>query len=140
MYFFFILFFVSLLAIIVMIGRKFLLLKNASGEEALQAGSTFISGVVNFDKIKHTTTENLKKMEHNLIWTIVKTYLLSKNFINKKRKEIAEKIKKKLNKRFHKNNIQEEKKEISGYIKIISEYRQKIKHIKHKIKEEEGIE
>ena len=32
-----------------------------------------------------------------------------------------------------------EKKEVSGYLKVISEYRQKIRQMKHRIKEEEGI-
>ncbi len=122
-----------------MIGRKFILLKNTSGEEAHQAGSTFISGVVDLDKVKHRAVENFKKIEHNLIWVILRTYLISRNFINRKRKEITLKIKNGLNKN-RENNILEEKKEVSKYIKIISEYRQKIKHIKHKIKEEEGIE
>ena len=74
-----------------------------------------------------------------MIWIIVRTYLISKNFINNKRKEITEIIKNKLHNN-HNENILKEKKEVSKYIKIISEYRQKIRKIKHKIKEEEGLE
>lgn len=139
MYFFIILFFISLLAIIIMIGRKFMLLKNAEVGIERYEGATLVSGVIDFDKIKHTAIEGLKGFEHALIWVILRTYLVSKNLFKKTKKELAEKIKARLDRRHSENGIAD-KKEVSGYIKVISDYRQKIKHIKHKIKEEEGIE
>ena len=123
-----------------MIGRKLLLINNIEEEyHAHHVDEIFISKILDFKKIKYLTIQNLKKTEHILIWITIRTYLISKNFINKKKKDIAEKIKNKLNKNRN-ENILEEKKEVSKYIKIISEYRQKIRKIKHKIKEEEGIE
>jgi hypothetical protein len=122
-----------------MIGRKLLLLNNTGEHHTHHENEMFISGLLDSNKIKHTLIENLKKIEHALIWVILRTYLLSRNFINTKRKEIALQIKEWLSKH-RKEHIVEEKKEVSKYIKVISEYRQKIKHIKHKIKEEEGIE
>jgi len=139
MYFFFILFFVSLLVISFMIGRKLVLLNNMEGHNTHNVTETFLSEILDFDKIKNTTIKNLRRVEHVLIWIILRTYLVSKNFVNKKSKEIVEKIKTRLN-RNRQNHILEEKKEVSKYIKVISDYRQKIRHIKHKIKEEEGIE
>ncbi|MEI7765587.1 MAG: hypothetical protein WCI93_03315, partial [bacterium] len=68
---------------------------------------------------------------------ILRIYILSLNFINKKRKELALKIKSYLNKNNHPEI--EGKKEVSKYMKVISEYRQKIKKMKNKIEEEEGI-
>ena len=58
---------------------------------------------------------------------------MSKIFI----KELKYKFKK------NKNNLSREiaeKKEASKYLRVISEYRYKIRQIKHRIKEEEGIE
>jgi len=139
MYFFFILFFISLAIISFMIGRKLLLLNNIEGHSAHNATETFLSEILDFNKIKKLAIEGFEKGVHTLIWVILKIYIVSLNFINKKRKEIIVKIKNRLNKNRH-DNIVEEKKEVSKYLKIISEYRQKIRHIKHKIKEEEGIE
>jgi hypothetical protein len=139
MYFFFILFFVSLAIIMLMIVRKLLLINNIEEHHTHHVDEMFLHKILDFKKIKYLTVENLKKIEHALIWIIVRTYLVSLNFINKKRKGIAIKIKSKLNRNYN-DNILEEKKEVSKYIKIISEYRQKIRKIKHKIKEEEGLE
>lgn len=138
MYFFFILFFISLAVITLMIGRKLLLINKGEVPHIHYVDEIFLSKILDFNKIKYLTIENLKKTEYILIWITIRTYLISKNFINKKKKDIAEKIKNKLNKN-RDENILKEKKEVSKYIKIISEYRQKIRKIKHKIKEEEGI-
>jgi hypothetical protein len=140
MHFFLILFFISLTAIILMIGRKWSLVKGNVGqpEEHHEAG-VFISSIFDLDQIKHSLILNFEKAIHALIFVTLRGYLLSSNLINLKRKEWAEKIKVRLNKN-RQQNIAEEKKEVSKYIRIISEYRQKIKHMKHKIKEEEGIE
>ncbi len=137
MYFFIILFFVSLLAIILMIGRKFFLLKNTGVHHIHRNAENFLSEILDFDKIKDLTIKNSKKIIHTLIWLILRIYILSLNFINKKRKELALKIKSYLNKNNHPEI--EGKKEVSKYMKVISEYRQKIKKMKNKIEEEEGI-
>ena len=140
MYFFFILFFVSLTAIILMISRKLLLINNTEGHSINHQNELLISGILDFDKIKKSTIKNIKKTIHTLIWVTLRTYIVSINFINKKRKEIVIKIKNKFRKHHHEIDEAEEKKEVSKYIKIISEYRQKIRTIKNKIREEEGIE
>ncbi len=140
MYFFFILFFISLTAIILMISRKLLLINNIEGHNIDHPNELLVSGILDFDKIKHSTIKNAKKTIHALIWVTLRTYIVSVNFINKKRKEIVIKIKNKFRKHHHEIEEVEEKKEVSKYIKIISEYRQKIRTIKNKIREEEGIE
>jgi hypothetical protein len=122
-----------------MIGRKLAMLGNVNMDTEHHEDTMLISGVVDFDKIKNTTLEGLKKFEHDLIWVILRTYLVTKNILKRTRKELAGKIKARLH-RHHSENEIADRKEVSGYIKIISDYRQKIKHIKHKIKEEEGIE
>jgi hypothetical protein len=137
MYFFLILFFGSLGAIILMIGRKLLLINNLEIHSSDYDNRAFISNIFDSHKIKNSAIKISKRTGHTLIWIILRTYLVSMNFITKKGKEIGEKIKNRLNKNHDKLK---ENKEVSRYIKIISEYRQKIKKMKYKIKEEEGIE
>ena len=140
MYFFYILFFISLAAIILLIGRKLSLVKNNINElEEHHEAGVFIASVFDLDQIKHSLLLSLKRFIHALIWVILRFYLLFSNFINIKRKELAQRIKARLNKN-RQQNIAEEKKEVSKYIKVISEYREKIRHMKHRIKEQEGIE
>ena len=97
-----------------------------------------ISDIFNSDKIKHSAVRISKRTGHALIWILLRNYLVSIHFINKKSKEIWVKIKNGLHRNYQEKL--KENKEVSKYIKIISEYQQKIRKMKHKIKEEEGIE
>ena len=136
MNFFLILFFISLTAIIFMIGRKFSLFKKNDTEGLNIPTENIMSDLFDVDKFKFFLVKKIKEIIHILTWIILKIYLISANFISKKRTEIILKIKHKFNKYRKKGG----EKEVSKYLKIISEYRHKIKKIKHKIKQEEGIE
>ncbi len=137
MYFFLILFFLSLTAIIFMIGRKFFILNNIEGQHINTEGDNFLSEMVDSDKLKKNIIVYGKKTLHTIVWVALRIYIISLNFINKKRKDIILKLKNRFNKNYKESS--QEKKEISGYMKVISEYRQKIRRIKHKIEVEEGI-
>jgi hypothetical protein len=140
MYLLLILFFVSLTGIVFLIAKKLLTLKQAEGPLA-HSEESFFAEVVDWEKIKQSSVKNFKKGVHILIWIILRTYILSLNFLNKKRKALGKKIKEKLSSPHkHQEGISTEVKEPSKYLKIISEYRQKIKRLKRQIKEEEGIE
>ncbi|PIR68797.1 hypothetical protein COX93_01835 [Candidatus Nomurabacteria bacterium CG_4_10_14_0_2_um_filter_30_12] len=137
MYLPFIFFFLSLSGIIVMIGRELILIKNGQAI-AVEHSHPFVADI---QKIKHLIFKNSKKFGYAILFVTLKFFIKSSNFIKTKSIILIEKIKNKIKK---KNNILNnetiEKKEVSGYLKVISEYRQKIKKIKHIIKEEEGIE
>jgi hypothetical protein len=135
---FLILFFVSLTGIIFMIGRNLLIFKHGEGNVIQE--ESFFTEILNLEKLKHNSIKNLKRSGHTLIWITLRTYIISSNFINKKRKELGKKIKEKIHKYKKHPKENQEQKEPSKYLKMISEYRQKIKRLKHKIKEEEGIE
>ena len=115
MYFFLILFFVSLIAITFMIGRKLILINNTGEHHSHNAAEEFLSEILDFDKLKHLTIKNGKKVGHATIWVTLRIYIISSNFVNKKRKEIVVKVKNKLGKRHNEENP--EKKEVSKYIK-----------------------
>ena len=139
MYFFLILFFASLVGIIAMISMKLALIEHKEHHHEHHGG--LLADILDVEKIKHDLIKNLKKGGRNLIWVILKIYILSLNFLKKKKGEIHQKIKGKIQK-YKKSSGTEnpEIKEPSKYLNIISEYREKIKKMKHKIKEEEGIE
>jgi len=132
-----ILFFLSLISIIIMIGSKLVLVRNGQVIKA-QHSHPFVPEL---QKIKHLTFKNAKKFGYTTLFVTLKFFIKSSNFIKTKSKILIKELKNK----FKKNKdspLDEiiEKKEVSKYLKIISEYRQKIREMKHKIKEEEGIE
>jgi septal ring factor EnvC (AmiA/AmiB activator) len=86
-------------------------------------------------EVKHITIQGAKKHGYSLLVIAVRFYIQSTNFLREKYKEIKTKIKEKINK----NHINGEKKEISKFLKIIGDYKNKIREIKHKIKREENL-
>ena len=134
MYIFLTLFFISLLSIVFMIMRKLVLVKNGKVEHR-EHSHPFVPDL---QKIKHSTFRNIKKYEHLTLVMILRFYVRFLNFLKYTYQELKIKIKKMINK--NKNGSAKdsaEKQEISKFLKIISEYKQKIRNIKHRVTEEE---
>ncbi len=130
-----ILFLLSFLGIIIMISLKLTLVRNGQIAK-VQNIHPFENDL---EKIKHSTFKNTKKFGYMALFVTLKFFIKSSNFIKIKSKIFAEELKNKFNK--NKNGDETTgKKEVSKYLKTISEYREKIRKMKHKIKEEEGIE
>lgn len=132
-----ILFFLSLIGIIGMISRKLALVKNGEAVN-IQHPHPFVPDLI---KIKHFTFKSIKRFGYAVVFFTLKFFIKFSNFIKNKSKMFTREIKEKLRK--NKDNILNEtiqNKETSKYLKIISEYRVKIRTMKHKIKEEEGVE
>ena len=131
-----ILFFLSFIGIILMIENKLALVKNGQVIKT-QYPHPF---ALDLQKIKYLTFKNTKKLAYKTLFALIKFLIKFSNFIKTKSK----KLKKEFKNKFQNNNNSLdkiiEKKEVSKYLKIISEYRYKIREIKDKIKEEEGIE
>jgi hypothetical protein len=132
-----ILFFLSLAGIIIMVWRELVLVKN--GQVAIT--HHVHPFVPDLQKIKYLTSKGTKKLSYITLFVTLKIFIKSSNFIKIKSKMFIKKLKDKF-KKSNDNSLGEttEKKEVSKYLKIISEYQQKIRKIKHRIKEEEGIE
>jgi len=115
-----------------MIGRKLSVLKN---------GQAFYQNEnISEDRIleawKHETMEGIKKYSYAGLVAIIRTYVHSSNFIKLKYQELKIKIKEK----FGKNKEDAEtKKEASKFLKMITDYKHKIRKIRRQIKEEEEI-
>ncbi len=127
-----ILFSLSLFSIIFMLGRKLRLIRNGQVVE-VEHSHIFVPDL---QKIKLLSLEKIKRYEHQVLVAIVRFSIQSSNFLKSnyqiakiRIKDIINKDKDRLN-RF-------EKQEVNKFLKMISDYKDRIRHIKHKIKEEE---
>jgi hypothetical protein len=137
MYFILILFFSSLFGITFMIGRKLLLLQN--GQITYKDNiETFLKEQY-FEELKHSAIKTIKKHRYTGLVTIVRLYVKSSNFIENKYEQIKIKIKDIYHNKINNGNTIKEKREVPKFLKVISEYKNKIREIKHKIKEEENL-
>jgi len=135
-------FLLSLLGIVLMIGRKLVLVRSGkygslNGEEI----DILLFVTPNLEKIKLLTFRNVKRLGYFTVFATLRLMIKSSNFVKVKSRLLVGAIKNRLKK--DKDELIEEiveKKEVSKYLRVISEYRQKIKRMKHIIKEREGIE
>lgn len=123
-------FFISLLAIIFMIGRKLVLLKNGNIATMEQSDIEFI----NLKELRHNTFKNIKKYEHIVLVAVVRFYIKLINLL----KNIYHIVKTTI-RSFRKRKQGNEEKEVSKFLKVVSEYKQKIREIKHQIHEEDKL-
>lgn len=131
MYFLLILFFVSLFSIIIMIERKLFLLQNGQ-----IIGITETPFEVSYlEKVKLSVIANIKKYEHVFLVGTLRLYIRLSNYFKNKYQE----VKIKLRNLAMKEDESGEKKEISKFLKVIVEYKNRIRDIKHKIKREEDL-
>ncbi|OGI79494.1 hypothetical protein A3F19_02135 [Candidatus Nomurabacteria bacterium RIFCSPHIGHO2_12_FULL_37_29] len=128
-----ILFFTSFFGIIIMIGRKLVLLQNGQTLERKEISFK----IPHLEKIKHLTVKNMKKYGHMSLVTTLRFYVRSMNLLKNKYEETKIKIKN-FNTRKDSNGNGAEKVEVSKFLKMISEYKHKIRAIKQKIHEEEN--
>lgn len=131
------LFFLSLSGIIYMIGSKLILLKH--GEVVIQKHIPI--KIPDAEEFKYIFIKNTRRYGFILLVITLRISIKSSYFLKKKFKEIKdiviEKIKKIITGKKH--EILEEK-EVSSFLKTISDYKSKVNRIKDRIKEEEGIE
>jgi len=131
MYILLILFFASLFSIILLIGRKLITLK----QEQILNQEEVLFELPYLKEVKHITVTNVRKHGYALLVAILRFYIRGTNFS----KSQYEKVKIKITNMHNRNQINGEKKEISKFLKIIGDYKNKIREIKHKIKKEENL-
>mgnify|MGYP001554807936 FL=1 len=132
----FIIFFASLIGITLMIGKKLVLVRELSAsidEEKIPIE------IPRIRELKDVTLKKIKKYGFVIIVITIRFYVKSLNFFKKQTTIIVYKINSKFNKKNVVNDISE-KQEASKFLKMVSEYKQKIGRIKRKIKEEERVE
>lgn len=129
MYILLILFFTSLISIIIMIVRKLAILKQ--GHELHHEEVLF--ELPYLKEVKHVTIRGVRKYSYDGLVSVVRLYVKSINFLKNKYDTI------KIKNRKTKEEISGDKKEISKFLKIIGEYKHKIREIKHRIHKEENL-
>lgn len=137
---FLILFFIALLSISFMIVRKLFVLKKLGLNNREFGDEDFVFIVPDLEEIGGVASKNLKKVGYVALVSTIRVYMISSNLLKKKYADIKEKVREIKNK----NNIgpkvvDPEIKEASKFLKVVGEYKTKIKRIKRKIKEEEGL-
>ena len=83
---------------------------------------------------KHMTVKGLKKVGHVGLVSVLRLYFQSINFVKYRSKDLVARIK-----NAESENGNGEKKEISKFLKIVGDYKRKVREIKHRIKREEDL-
>ncbi len=130
-----ILFFISLLGIAGMIGRKLLALRSGR----LGIPHEFQVEVPDIEDVKHMAVYGAKKFGYFALVETIRFSILSSRFLKEKGKEIKEKAQTLANKYTNRDG-EPKAKEVSKFLSMMTDYKHKIKKIKNRIKEEEGIE
>jgi len=134
MYIVLIIFFISLIGISAMIGKKLILLKNGKIEHTERV----LFDIPNLDQVKNVTVKNSKRYGYVILVETIRFYVRASILI----KYIYFKTKKKIKEIYHRyfpQKIKENKeKEVSKFLRMVSDYKNKIKNIKDKIIEEEN--
>ncbi len=132
MYIILILFFFSLVGIILMIGKKLVLLRR----NQLITENNFPIQIPSLQELGQVTRKNSKKYGFVLLVATIRFYVILINFLKRKYIVTKNSIIKHLP---HKKAILPERKD-SKFLKVISDYKHKIKRIKNKIEEEEKVQ
>src|SRR6185295_5924949 len=114
---------ISLIGILVMIGRKWAVIQNGD----FVAPEHFHPLVPDLQKIKKRALIQLKKYGHMSLVAILRFHIRSSNLVKNKYEEVKVKVKS----RRKETAASMGKKEISKFLNAISDYKQKIREIKH---------
>lgn len=129
------LFFISLTVITVMFGRKLNLVRN--GEIEINESINTALEIPYIAEIKQITVKKVKRFGYIGLVTSIRLYFRSTNLVKAKYQDLKTKMK-----NVQKTNAVEgtTEKEVSRFLKVVSDYKHKIRRIKHQIKEEEKID
>jgi hypothetical protein len=90
--------------------------------------------VLPIDKVKHLTIKSVRKYGHLTLVGTLRLYIRSANFLKYQYDNLKTRI---INSGG--NGSAEDKTRVSKFLKMMSEYKEKIREIKHQIKEEENL-
>ena len=131
------LFFASLAAIMIMLGRQIFLIRNGSvvlrEDEYHPLGADIV-------KVKYIAKRGLRKYAYLALVGILRLYFRVVNEIRTGYNEAKAKIRETVMRKLGEENKNSEPREVSGFLKMIVEHKRKFRTLKHKIKEEEERE
>jgi hypothetical protein len=132
MYLLLTIFFISLVAIMIMIGRKMMVL-NASGTQKTHEE---MLGIPLFEEFRASALKNVRKYGYIGLVITMRTYFKSTSFLKKKIAD-AKTQAKIIGERSKILNSVKENKEASKFLELVSDYKHKLRKIKKEIQEEE---
>ncbi|MEK7588438.1 MAG: hypothetical protein AAB438_01330 [Patescibacteria group bacterium] len=135
MYIYLSLFFISLFSITFMVMRRVVLQKDINTQEDTE----LILDVPDLEEIKVITIRKFKIYGYIVLVSSLRIYVKSSHLFKNKYSEVKDTVKNLHNKYVRKNKKVVEKKEVSKFLKMMGDYKRKIRTIKEKIKEEEGL-
>ena len=130
---FLILFFISLAGVAVMLGRRLMLLRAGAMEVNKELGPL----LPDWEKVRELTERHAKRYGYLATVAVIRFYVRSSNIAKARSKEVADKLMSLLNKNKNGNDERAAPQEPNKFLKMVAEYKHKIRHIKHRIKEEE---
>ncbi len=134
MYFLLTLFFVSLFSITFMIARKLVLIQSGQLLHLHKAEVRLESSHI--EEWRNVAVKNIKRYGYIVLVAIIRAYVQLSNFL----KDIYQELKNKIKNIIRDNeNGSEGVREVNGFLKMISEYKYKIRAIKQKVREEENL-
>lgn len=119
-----------------MLGNKLMLLRNGT---FVNASEKFSVQIPNLHEVHHVVLKKSRKYGFVILVIIIRFTVLSSHLIKKGYKHSKEKLQK-INNKYILKQKTDEPREVSRFLKMMSDYKQKIRKIKQRIKEEEGIE
>ena len=132
MNFFIVLFFLSLLGIIFMVGKKLRLILNGQMPSVEQV----LLEVPRFEELEKSSGKMMRRLGYFLLVETIRAYVRLIQFL----KNTYEKAEKKLAERLNKNGaVPPTPKEPNRFLKTVALYKRKIGEIKDEIKEEENL-
>ncbi len=118
-----------------MLGRKLVLAQNQPQKNLRPEDLHF--EIPHLEEIKKTTGKNLKKYGYVALVLSLRFYIKSMNVLKEQYQELDKKIAQMRKKNMPGLDIQKQEKKVSGFLEMISEYKHKIRRIKHQIAREE---
>ncbi len=136
MYTIFILFFASLLGITIMLGRKVVLIREGG---ALLQNADFHPLLPDLIKIKNWILASIKRLSLIVVVVYLRIYFRLVNFLKAKWENFKHKVSEKVTRHSKSQNENTSNpREASGFLQMMSDYKRKLRNIKHRIKQEES--
>ena len=128
-----ILFFASLIGITVMIGKKLFLLRK---EPQMFEEKVFIR-TPHLREIRHIVIKKSREYGYIALVETIRFSIRSSKLLKRKYEELKNKLSSKMARKRSALEEENKEKEVSGFLKMISEYKQKIRKIRDQVAEEE---
>jgi len=129
-------FLASFVAIMVMFGRRLIILRNKGLVITEDEYVEVRLEIPYLNEVKEVTVRKVKRIGYMGLVTTIRFYFRSSNMVKSGYQELKEKLKNVKNHEALNGAIGQE---ASGFLKVVSDYKTKIRRIKHQIKKEENI-